>query len=69
MLANLNLSGPEMFTSMSLLHDQQLGGVLMKVIQETVYGFLLGRVFFEWYRQDQKESEAEQNIYHPYPVE
>ena len=69
MLANLNLSGPEMFTSMSLLHDQQLGGVLMKVIQETVYGFLLGRVFFEWYRQDQKESEAERNAYRPYPVE
>ena len=70
MLANLDLSGPEMFTSMSLLHDQQLGGVLMKLIQETVYGFLLGHVFLEWYRQDQKESEAEeQNGYHPYPVE
>lgn len=68
-LVNLNLSGPEMFTSMSLIHDQQLGGVLMKVIQETVYAFLLGRVFFEWYRQDQKESENEQNAYHPYPVE
>ena len=68
MLANLNLSGPEMFTSMSLLHDQQLGGVLMKVIQETVYGFLLGRVFFEWYRQDQKESESEQIAYLSYPV-
>jgi putative membrane protein len=70
LLANLDLSGPEMFTSMSLLHDQQLGGVLMKVIQETVYGFLLGRVFLEWYRQDQQESEAEQrNAYQPYHVE
>ena len=68
MLANLNLSGPEMFTSMSLLHDQQLGGVLMKVIQETVYGFLLGRVFYEWYRQDQKESNSERNAYQSYPV-
>jgi len=70
MLANLDLSGPEMFTSMSLLHDQQLGGVLMKVIQETVYGILLGRVFLEWYRQDQLDSEAEQlKAYTPQPIE
>ena len=69
MLANLNLSGPEMFSSMSLLHDQQLGGVLMKVIQEIVYGFVLGRVFYEWYRQDQKESDTEQTGYRSYPVE
>ena len=42
MLANSNLNGPEMFASMSLLHDQQLGGVLMKVIQEIIYGFTFG---------------------------
>jgi putative membrane protein len=59
-LATLDLSGPEMFSSMSLLHDQQLGGVLMKVIQEIVYGIVLASVFTEWYRKDQEESEAEQ---------
>ncbi|WML49380.1 cytochrome c oxidase assembly factor CtaG [Neobacillus sp. PS3-34] len=58
-LASLNLSGPELFNSMSLIHDQQLGGVLMKVIQEVVYGTILGQVFFEWYRKDQAESEQE----------
>jgi putative membrane protein len=57
---SLNISGPELFSSMSALHDQQLGGVLMKVIQEIIYGTMLGRVFFEWYRKDQEESEREQ---------
>jgi len=69
-LASLDLSGPEMFTSLSLVHDQQLGGVLMKIIQEIVYGIVLANVFFEWYRKDQEETEAEElNAYHPQPVE
>ena len=69
-LATLDLSGPEMFSSMSLMHDQQLGGVLMKIIQEIVYGIVLARVFIEWYRKDQEESEAEQLAgYNPQPVE
>ncbi|NRD78748.1 cytochrome c oxidase assembly factor CtaG [Bacillus sp. BRMEA1] len=58
---NLNLSGPGLFSSMSVLHDQQLGGVLMKIIQEIVYGYMLGHVFFEWYKKDQAESEKEMN--------
>lgn len=56
---SLHLSGPEVFSSMSVLHDQQLGGVIMKVIQEIVYGIMLGHVFFEWYKNDQAESERE----------
>jgi putative membrane protein len=57
--AGLSISGPELFSSMSLLHDQQLGGVLMKIIQEIVYGVILAHVFFEWYRKDQADSEKE----------
>lgn len=66
-LSSLNLSGPEMFNSMSLIHDQQLGGVLMKVIQEIVYGFVLSRVFLEWYKKDQQE--ADNAIYNPQIIE
>lgn len=55
-LASLELSGPEMFSSMSLLHDQQLGGVLMKVIQEIVYGVMLFFIFIEWYRKERDEE-------------
>ncbi|MGG5253076.1 cytochrome c oxidase assembly factor CtaG [Neobacillus sp. SM06] len=58
-IAKLHLSGPSVFSSISPLHDQQLGGVLMKVIQELIYGVFLGRVFFEWYKKDQRESEKE----------
>lgn len=57
--AGLDISGPELFSSLSLLHDQQLGGVLMKVLQEIIFGVVLGHVFFEWYRKDQAESEQE----------
>ncbi|CAG9608666.1 cytochrome c oxidase assembly factor CtaG [Pseudoneobacillus rhizosphaerae] len=69
-LANLNLSGPEVFNSMSLIHDQQLGGVLMKIIQEIVYGVVLGHIFFSWYRKEQAESEeSSSNLMNPRFVE
>lgn len=53
MIASLDLSGPEMFHSLSLLHDQQLGGILMKLIQEVVYGSVLYQAFMKWYREEQ----------------
>jgi putative membrane protein len=58
-LSTLNLSGPEVFNSMSLIQDQQLGGVIMKIIQEIVYGVVLGQIFFSWYRKEQVESNVE----------
>lgn len=60
-LSSLNLSGPEVFNSMSLIHDQQLGGVIMKIIQEIVYGVILAQVFFSWYRKEQQETEINDN--------
>jgi putative membrane protein len=62
-LSGLNLSGPELFTSMSLEHDQQLGGVIMKIIQEIVFGFVLASLFFQWYKKDQAEAD---NMVHNY---
>lgn len=59
--SNLNLSRSQLFSSMSLLHDQQLGGVLMKAIQEIIFGIVLGHVFFEWYRKENEESERKIN--------
>ncbi|RDU38449.1 cytochrome c oxidase assembly factor CtaG [Neobacillus piezotolerans] len=59
LLAGLDLSGPEMFSSMSLLEDQRLGGVVMKIIQEVVYAVFLGKVFFEWYRKEQTGIDPE----------
>lgn len=34
------------------LEDQQLGGVLMKLIQEIVYGTVIGMIFYKWYRAE-----------------
>ena len=58
-LSSLDLSGPETFSSMSLLHDQQLGGVIMKIIQEIVYGVFLAYTFFQWYRREQDQTEED----------
>ncbi|WP_132005792.1 cytochrome c oxidase assembly factor CtaG [Mesobacillus foraminis] len=69
-LSGLDLSGPEMFSSLSLLEDQQLGGVLMKIIQEIVYGVVLAHIFFNWYRSEQKVDSDETPVYtQPRPAE
>ncbi|MBE3570145.1 MAG: cytochrome c oxidase assembly factor CtaG [Bacillales bacterium] len=56
-LNGLELSGPELFSHMPVIEDQQLGGVLMKMIQEIVYGIVLARIFFDWYRKEQLEAD------------
>ncbi|MEG9296523.1 cytochrome c oxidase assembly factor CtaG [Mangrovibacillus sp. Mu-81] len=70
-LQGLTLTGPELFTSMSTLNDQQLGGVIMKIIQEIVFGVLLFNLFFQWYRKDleRQESQSYDPIVDPAPTE
>lgn len=43
------LSGPEMFSPLDALEDQQLGGVIMMYLQEVVYGIILAWIFFSWF--------------------
>ncbi|HAM82128.1 cytochrome c oxidase assembly factor CtaG [Ornithinibacillus bavariensis] len=43
------LSGPEMFSALSTLEDQQLGGIIMKIMQEITYGIILAKVFYAWF--------------------
>jgi putative membrane protein len=45
---------------MSPLEDQQLGGTLMKIIQEIVYGSALAYTFFRWYRKEKKKEDEDQ---------
>ncbi|NOV03615.1 cytochrome c oxidase assembly protein [Paenibacillus planticolens] len=45
------------FNHLSTLDDQQLGGVLMKIIQEVVYGATLAYIFFRWYRRERREED------------
>ncbi|MBS4217876.1 cytochrome c oxidase assembly factor CtaG [Bacillus sp. FJAT-49711] len=56
-LSGLSISGPELFTNMPAREDQQLGGVLMKIIQEIVLGTILIKVLFEWFKKEQEDAE------------
>lgn len=56
-LSGLGISGPEMFTNMSSLYDQQLGGILMKVTQEVVYVLVIGKIFFKWAAEERENAD------------
>lgn len=40
------ISGPEMFSPLSINDDQQLGGIVMQTLTTVIYGVMIGRVFF-----------------------
>ncbi|RLL45212.1 cytochrome c oxidase assembly factor CtaG [Oceanobacillus piezotolerans] len=46
------LNGPETFSPLSVMIDQQLGGIIMKVIQEIAYGSILASILFNWFKED-----------------
>ncbi|WP_277585764.1 cytochrome c oxidase assembly factor CtaG [Psychrobacillus antarcticus] len=56
-LAGLSLSGPQLFSNMSPLDDQQLGGILMKIVQEIIYAVFLMSIFSKWYKNEQDNAE------------
>jgi len=68
MLASIDLTGPQMFNTLPLLEDQRLGGVIMKIIQEIVYGIILGIVFFEWVRKEREQDEFDSELMNPHPL-
>lgn len=45
-------NAPEVIATHSALSDQRLGGILMKLIQEAVYGCTLAYIFFRWYNKE-----------------
>lgn len=49
------LSGPEVFSPLSTVLDQQLGGIIMKVLQEIIYIVLLTTTFFRWFNSKTRE--------------
>lgn len=56
-LAGLTLSGPELFSNMTPIDDQQLGGILMKIVQEIIYAAFLMSIFFKWYKNEQDNAD------------
>ncbi|MED4599922.1 cytochrome c oxidase assembly protein [Paenibacillus validus] len=51
---------PEYHLLLPMLDDQQLGGVIMKIVQEIVYGMALGYTFYRWYRRERKREDEEE---------
>ncbi|BAQ10396.1 cytochrome C oxidase subunit ctag [Bacillus sp. OxB-1] len=56
-LAGLGISGPEMFSNMSTIYDQQLGGIIMKIVQEIIYMIFLGKFFLAWHRNERDNAD------------
>lgn len=56
-LAGLSISGPELFTNMPTVYDQQLGGIAMKIIQEVIYIGVIAKIFINWYRDEQLNAD------------
>lgn len=53
-LSQLNLSGPELFSPFPVTEDQQLGGIIMKFLQEIIYGVVIGYIFYGWARKERE---------------
>ncbi|QJC50938.1 cytochrome c oxidase assembly factor CtaG [Paenibacillus albicereus] len=51
--------GPMFFNLMSAKEDQQLGGILMKLVQEIMYGCILGFIFAQWYRHENADNDSD----------
>lgn len=52
------LGGPSFFNFLSTAQqDQQVGGIVMKMIQELIFGVMLAYVFFQWYRKESQEDD------------
>lgn len=55
--------GPQFLGGVSPLEDQQIGGVLMKVTQEIVYGAALTYTFYKWARLEKLKEPEEPNAW------
>src|SRR5690625_4287207 len=51
------LNGVEMFSPLSVLEDQQLGGIVMMLYQQLIYGFVLAYIFFGWFTEKSLQTD------------
>ncbi|MFX3624319.1 MAG: cytochrome c oxidase assembly factor CtaG [Ectobacillus sp.] len=65
-LASLNITGPDFLHWLPIVEDQQTGGVIMKIIQEIVYGTIIGHIFFKWVREEKEKDANETYAVPPY---
>lgn len=65
-LSSLQLTGPDFLGWIPVVEDQQTGGIIMKIIQEIVYGTIIGYVFFRWARREREKEKTEETALSPY---
>jgi len=44
--------GPQFFNTLGVVDDQQLGGIIMKLVQELMYGIILAYIFKQWFKRE-----------------
>lgn len=54
--------GPQFFSSFTVLEDQQAGGIIMKLIQEVMYGVFLAFVFREWFSREHNQEDMDAKL-------
>ncbi|RXT05658.1 cytochrome c oxidase assembly protein [Ammoniphilus sp. CFH 90114] len=60
------VGAPEVFWWLPPMDDQQLGGVLMKLVQELAFGSALAFIFFRWFRKENPKDSID--MYYPQPA-
>ncbi|MFD2807549.1 cytochrome c oxidase assembly protein [Litchfieldia salsa] len=50
-------SAPQLFSYLPPIEDQKTGGIIMKVVQELVYGTMIGYIFFKWAKKERLKDE------------
>ncbi|MBD3922371.1 cytochrome c oxidase assembly factor CtaG [Paenibacillus sp. PR3] len=49
--------GPSFFNLMTPLEDQQTGGIVMKLLQEVLYGSILAYIFKQWFKREHADDD------------
>jgi len=50
--------GPQFFSNLSVVEDQQIGGIVMKLVQEVMYGIILAFIFKQWFKREHSEDDV-----------
>ena len=52
--------GPTFFNILDPMQDQQVGGIMMKFIQELVNGSALAYIFYHWVRRESRDDDMDE---------
>jgi putative membrane protein len=56
------IDAPQLLFSMSTLNDQQLGGIVMKIVQEIILGSFIGYFIFKWAKEERAEDKEVEHL-------